>query len=222
MVVSDHGEVDVRAFTDGAVLSSAPGEPHPADGSRGLPAISADLSRVATVRADGEVWLTETASGRQHGLQGATASAVAYVEDRLLLARVDNSLEVWDSAGERLLRTIPADAGYTSVMVGIEGRRLVARLTTVGTVELWDVDTGDHVGSLPLPDSRTDLNTALAAGADGRELLAATGNGTITRWRLHPDAWIDAACASAGRDLTPEEWTSTVGTEAPEDIVCER
>ncbi|TQM77769.1 TIR domain-containing protein [Saccharothrix saharensis] len=222
VVVSDHGEVDVRAFGDGAVLSSAPGAPQPADGSGGRRAISADLSRVATVRADGEVWLTETASGRQHRLPGTAASAVAYVEDRLLLARADNSLEVWDSAGERLLRTIAADAGYTSVMIGIEGQRLVARLTAVGTVKLWNVDTGDQVGSVTLPDSRADLNTALAASADGRELLAATGNGTITRWHLHPDAWIDAACASAGRDLTPEEWTSAVGTEAPEVIACER
>lgn len=222
-VVSDRGDVQVRSFADGTVLSDAPGEPeHTDDGRRTPAAISADLTHVATVRSDGNVWLTETETGAHRRLPGPPAASVAHADNALLVGRADHSLEVWDSAGQHLLRTIPADAGYTPVMTAIPNSPYVARLTAAGTVTLWHTGTGDLLGSITLPDSRTDINSTLVGSPDGRELVSATGNGVIARWRLGPADWIQVACASAGRDLTPSEWTSAVGGAPPDDIACAR
>jgi WD40 repeat protein len=221
-VVSDHGDVQVRNFADGTVLSSVRGEQEqpPDDGLRPPAAISADLTKVATVRPDHSVWLTDPATGQQQRLPGSAAVTVAYADDRLLVARADNSLDVWTTIGDRLLRTIPPDAGYAPVLAAIPNSRLVARLTGIGTIGLWNVDTGDLLGTVTLPDSRAATNTVLAGTPDGRELVSATANGVVERWQLRPDAWIRAACASAGRNLTADEWRRRVNDTVPDNLAC--
>jgi hypothetical protein len=37
---------------------------------------------------------------------------------------------------------------------------------------------------------------------------------------LHPDAWIEASCRIAGRNVTSEEWTNYIGELAPYTPTC--
>jgi hypothetical protein len=36
-------------------------------------------------------------------------------------------------------------------------------------------------------------------------------DGTVHLWNTRPDSWLRFACAAAGRDLTPDEWTAALG-----------
>lgn len=54
-------------------------------------------------------------------------------------------------------------------------------------------------------------------------LAVETGDSTdtgVALWELDPAAWIDAACAIAGRNLTPEEWSTYIGDLAPYAATC--
>jgi hypothetical protein len=44
--------------------------------------------------------------------------------------------------------------------------------------------------------------------------------GTLIDWKLDPNAWIRAACASAGRDLTPHVWSQYMGSDTPAILHC--
>jgi hypothetical protein len=39
---------------------------------------------------------------------------------------------------------------------------------------------------------------------------------------LVPADWRTSACAVAGRDLTPAEWSALIGTTPPDDLGCDR
>jgi WD40 repeat protein len=227
VVVSDNGNADIRAIADGAVLRQRNVGPIVSGPSADQVAIGTDTASVAVVRPDGSVVVTNLASGTHRTLPGTAAVTVAFAQDRLLVGRADNALEVWDTAGTQRLRTIPADAGYAATLAVVPETRLVARLTEVGTVEFWDMDSGALVGSLglPFPDRSTGQpawdSTVLAAPAHAQELVSASADGAIIRWHVSTDALIRAACTAAGRDLTAAEWNA-VTAASPADLTCPR
>jgi hypothetical protein len=47
-----------------------------------------------------------------------------------------------------------------------------------------------------------------------------TADTGVALWDLDPAAWVDAACAIAGRNLTHEEWATYVGDLAPYTATC--
>jgi WD40 repeat protein len=231
VVVSDHGDVQVRQWDTGAVLMAVPGESQLIGGgvqADNFTAISPDASTVAVVQDNSVVQVTELASGHQHVLSGQAAVSVVFAGDRLLVGRDDNSLEVWNTAGTQRLSTIAPDAGYALGITAVPNSRLVARLTELGQLELWNIDTGERIGDIQLPypgrvagEPPWD-STALAATPDGSELVTASEDGAILRWEVQPDAWIRAACALAGRNLTLDEWRSQVNNTPPADIACQQ
>jgi hypothetical protein len=106
---------------------------------------------------------------------------------------------------------------------------LVASGAVSGTMSLLDVQRGGTVfGLIPVPveDGRLPV---VAFTPDGRSLvtsipeMASIGRAsTISTLTLVPADWRASACAVAGRDLTPAEWTSYVGSEPPADLRCGR
>jgi hypothetical protein len=58
------------------------------------------------------------------------------------------------------------------------------------------------------------------AFAGDRAVVTAVSDLPLFRWDLAEDDWVRTACASAGRDLTPEEWRRFVGTAPPADLTC--
>jgi WD40 repeat protein/DNA-binding SARP family transcriptional activator len=84
--------------------------------------------------------------------------------------------------------------GDTLVSGGLDGR-----------VALWDGNTGALLGSVV-----ASPNVATAAGfaPDGHTVVIASTDGTVARWDTQVEQWISAACAIAGRSVTPAEWAA--------------
>lgn len=98
-----------------------------------------------------------------------------------------------------------------------------------GVMSILDLDRGGAAFgriTVPVQDNRYP---ATAFSPDGSALITVTPEmesldrpATISRLTLDPADWRASACAVAGRDLTPEEWRTFVGTEPPADLRCER
>jgi WD40 repeat protein len=78
-----------------------------------------------------------------------------------------------------------------------------------GTIALWDGDTGAPLGRVR-PGPHTDAQPQFLS--DGHTVLISTHDGTVYTWDTRPETWVDAACAIAGRNLTPDEWSDTFGS----------
>lgn len=71
-------------------------------------------------------------------------------------------------------------------------------------IRLWDGRTGEYQASLPLP-TRTGAYSITYRGSTG--LVIASTDGRTWTADTRTDAWIERACAIAGRNLTAEEWS---------------
>lgn len=176
--------------------------------------------------ASDKVVVTDTATGHSRLLPGTNAVGVAYAGDHLLVQRLSGGMEEWTAAGDRRLGTL-AGEGRTSVGPAV-GEDVIAEKLDDDTVRLIDLASGHAFGTLQLPPGSKAESTALAFSADGGELVTVTESGgdvtgdvgTLITWKLDPDALTRAACASAGRDLTPDVWSQYMGSGTPSNLHC--
>ena len=151
VLVDDSGDIQVRRAGNGAVLHATPGGQEVLGSGappQNVAAVSSDANVVAVVLPSGVVRVTNVQSGQSHDLPGVPATAVTFAEDRLLVQRQDNSLEVWDTAGTRLFRSTPGDAQYAHAIAAVPHSGLVARVTEQGNIELSALGSGQVLGSL--------------------------------------------------------------------------
>ena len=73
-----------------------------------------------------------------------------------------------------------------------------------GRIRLWDGRTGEYQASLPLP-SRVGTYS-ITYQPDSKALVIASTDGSTWTADTRVHQWDDRACATAGRNLTPEEW----------------
>lgn len=71
-------------------------------------------------------------------------------------------------------------------------------------IRLWDGRTGEYQASLPLP-SRTGT-VSIVYLPDSTGLVIASTDGRTWTVDTRRDAWVARACATAGRNLSQEEW----------------
>jgi WD40 repeat protein len=153
--------------------------------------------------------------------------------DHLVIQRGDGKLEIWDVTGSDQQVVIEQDANFTpaettTVTPPAVGEFFVAQRRSDGAIVIMDVTTGDTLGTLELTEESVQLKASLAFTDDGRDLVSAVetfaedSNGMLVRWTLSPDAWMEAACSTVGRDLTADEWRRYVGTGRPEELDCIR
>ncbi|MEV0701733.1 hypothetical protein AB0I53_27990 [Saccharopolyspora sp. NPDC050389] len=233
VMVDREGRIVVRAVRDGAVLQDI--------GRQGWPQWPADDARQATaaVRPDGAsvaladenagVLIVDLATERATALPGAGAEDVEFAPDgRLIVQRTTGPVEVWDAGRLQLERILAAsDLAGDDLAVSPDGR-YVAGIRSDGGVVVLELASGQRFGVLPLPapgfswSGEIGDTSGIAFGADSRELFSVTAGGELLRWPLDPQEWIRRACATAGRDLTPQEWRQVVGTEPPADLRCMR
>lgn len=150
-------------------------------------------------------------------------------DDNLFVQHADGSLDIWDATGTTKVRTMTDRTGYAGGLAVVPGTGLLARLRGDGTVVISDLESGEVLGSVRLPpmtrSSVTDPWTAattLTATRDTGELVTATSGGRLAYWQLDEDAWIRAACAATGRDLSAAEWGRFVASAPPPDLRCRR
>jgi hypothetical protein len=90
------------------------------------------------------------------------------------------------------------------------------------SVILYDVASGARIGA-PIRIADDESNW-IALSLDGRRLAvggeADKGHNATQIWDLEPEAWVAAACRLAGRNLTPEEWSTHIGALAAYGPTC--
>jgi WD40 repeat protein len=181
------------------------------------------------------VYVVDTATGAAHTIRVPDVTGLAYAGDRLLVQRRNGTLELWTASGDRRLTTT---AGTPNPAFGpVVGRDLVAGTTVdARTLRLFDLPSETALGILALPPGNKSMATGMTFTADGKRLITATEAppaatetettapehdlGQLIEWRLDPDAWTRAVCASTGRDLDPAEWERHMGIPPPSTPHC--
>lgn len=98
-----------------------------------------------------------------------------------------------------------------------DGTRLVAE-SRDGTMRLWDVATRRAIG--PALGGHVELVTAMEPTGPTSVVTGGANDQTVMTWDLTPEAWVERACALAGRNLSRAEWDAYVGGEYRE--TCEQ
>ena len=173
-------------------------------------AFSPDGKRVAIGSADGTVSVLEVETGRQlHNLQehkgGVVGLAFSPGRNLLLTAALDNSVRVWDTQTGKSLGRFPLPAGYPSVALSHDGKRLVAASDTFAKV--WEVGNNDvgkwavlYVGAA----SKSPI-AGIYANENGSQFVTVTSNGTLN---VHTIRWEDGIAQVWKRGVkkfTPQE-----------------
>jgi WD40 repeat protein len=207
------------------------------DLSQGWAALDPQAAHAAVIHYDissdsSEVLVTDTTTGSSGPLHSVDAAGfayagVAYAGDHLLVQRSDGDLEIWNASGSQHLSTIEGTPG--TIVGPVVGGNLIAEKPSDDTVQLIDLPSGNVLGTLTLPPGNKPVSTGLAFSADGTELVTATevpganwttGIGQLIDWQLDPNAWIRAACASAGGELTADLWKRYLDADVPSNLRC--
>lgn len=154
-------------------------------------------------------------------LPGGAASGVAYDGEQLLIQRSAGTFEVRNADGKHLIRSFAGDANATAGPA-VNGAGLAVEVNSDGTAPVFDVASGQQIGSITLPAGPRNVSTSVTFTPDGKNLISATeggggsaGLGQITEWSFSPSLWSTVACTSAGHTLTREEWQQYIGTGGP-------
>jgi WD40 repeat protein len=228
VLVGEAGVVE-RDPDDGRVRLHVPVEGLPEDSGsdrQWTAAVRPDARFAAVIDGNGSVRVIDVEAEESRALPRAGAVSVAYGPDHLVVRHEDSGIEVWNGDATELLRVEAADASYQRAMAVVGDHGLLARITAQGTVVLSDVATGEPLGTvaLPMPERSTGAPPwgSTTVVASGRGLATATSSGAVVRWELDPARWRDSACATAGRDLTADEWRGYVDLDPPENLDCSR
>ena len=87
-------------------------------------------------------------------------------------------------------------------------------------IELWDPSSRRRLG-LPLHVGREGYVGSMSFDrVDAVENLTWVSGNAAYRLPLDPEAWIETACALAGRNLTPQEWQRHISVDLPYQETC--
>jgi WD40 repeat protein len=163
-------------------------------------------------------------TGAITGVPGGAASGVAYDGEQLLIQRPSGAFEVRSADGRQLIRSFAGDMNATAGPA-VNGAGLAVEVNSNGTAFVYDIASGQEIGSITLPAGPRNVSTSVAFTPDGKNLISATesmgdsadaaGIGHVTEWSFSPDRWSAVACASAGHILTNAEWQQYVGSDGP-------
>ncbi|MEV6242103.1 TIR domain-containing protein [Lentzea sp. NPDC051838] len=183
-----------------------------------LAAVRPDAAIAAVVTPDSVV-LVDTVAGTRRDLPGGPAAAVTFTADSLVVQRA-GTVEVWDGAGTSRRRVVQSDPSYLPGIAANPGTTLVTQLRRDHVLVVTDLVTGEPVGQVLVTDDRGRFGRVGMAFSGERAVVTAIPDTPLFRWDLSEENWVRTACATAGRDLTADEWRRYVGTEPPSNLTC--
>ncbi|WP_406636440.1 hypothetical protein [Amycolatopsis sp. WGS_07] len=239
-VLHNSGAVRIRLL-NGQVVRQFDGPPSMAPTrnsssflSQGYAAVDAQSAHTAVIDTSGgflgtgprKVHVFTVEHGTTRTIEGEDISGVAFAGGHLLIQRRSGELEVWNADGGA--RT-GSTQGLANTVVGpvSDGDRTIVEISADDTAHIIDYPSGVSVGVLPHPAGTKEVSTSLAFSADGNRLVSVTESGYenapggLVDWRMNPESWIQAACESAGRDLTADEWSLYLKRAVPSDLRCQ-
>ncbi|MEM9608489.1 MAG: protein kinase [Actinomycetota bacterium] len=150
------------------------------------------------------------------GLAFVSHAAVDPTSGRVALADSDTGVVIVDPAtGE--VQELSGTGGTVNVGFARDGQYLV--LTGAdGTVRLWDLDREASAG-LVWDGDGTSTSSGPWYDEENDSVWVVT-SGQVIEVPLDPAAWIEQACATAGRELTPDEWARLVPGGEPQTSAC--
>jgi WD40 repeat protein len=155
-------------------------------------------------------------------IPGGEAAGVAYDGEQLLIQRSDGTFEVRSADGRQLIRSFAGDPNAAAGPV-VSSTGLAVEVNPDGTAPVFDVTSGQQIGSITLPAGPRNVSTSIALTPGGTDLVSATedtgdlgsNTGYVTEWSFSPSLWSAAACTAAGHALTAAQWLQYVGAGAP-------
>jgi WD40 repeat protein/DNA-binding SARP family transcriptional activator len=175
---------------------------------------------------DGRVLILNSSNGRQvhpiHPLQaenGGTTSLAFAPNGTLATGTNAGLVQLWNpstghSIGHPLLA---AAAPIASIAFDRSGQQFATAGGADGGLKLWFTSSLQQDGATLDPEQGTAGNAEFTP--NGQLLLAVNANGQGSVWPLDLAALENHACAVAGRNLTPDEWSQFI-TGYPYSQVC--
>ncbi|TDB99283.1 WD40 repeat domain-containing protein [Actinomadura sp. 7K534] len=183
-------------------------------------AFSPDGATLAIAGGERRVRLFDVATGRQTGAPlpvrtGGFVDDLAFSHDGRTLAVTadDQAVRLWDVPGRRPLgAALTGHTGAINAIAFSPDDTALASGSDDDTVRLWDLATHRQIGTPLTGHTRAVLDVAYTP--DGSAVASVSGDGTARLWNVaRPADPVGAACANAGRSLTPAEWKSYVPHE---------
>ena len=123
---------------------------------------------------------------------------------------------------------VPGRRGMATRQRLLECTGRMLRSSAYRDIKVVDIARAGVLGVLGMPtQTRYGMLSGLAFTADGASLAVAypaypdqSGSGELDVYDLAPDRLVQAACATAGRDLTAAEWRQFVNDAVPDDLRC--
>jgi WD40 repeat protein/DNA-binding SARP family transcriptional activator len=178
-------------------------------------AISPDGKTLAATSLDGSLNIYDLATHRAlhtYAVHQGVLLGVAFSPDGKTLALGSSEgIILIAAATGRALRT-PISGQSTAVVFNIafsRDRHTLATASIDGTVTLYDIATLQPIGD-PL-DAGDGGAEAVAFTPDGKTLASSYQQGQVLLWDIDPNSWQQRACATAGRNLTRDEWHQYLG-----------
>jgi WD40 repeat protein len=179
-----------------------------------------DLTETAPTDSGVSVWTLDTPGGRLArkvpGYHGGKVTVRADPTSGVVAIASPDEIKLWqmtDASLPTLLATLPLRTRQ-QVLPEVPPFAIAGTVLAIseGTgVTLWDVTDPRLATELTtLSGHRASIISVAATESTG--LLATTGeDGTVAIWRTDPAALIPLLCATAGSDITAEQWRSLIG-----------
>jgi DNA-binding SARP family transcriptional activator/tRNA A-37 threonylcarbamoyl transferase component Bud32/WD40 repeat protein len=160
-------------------------------------------------------------TGEQLGTIPGNDLRIAFitVADQLYVASLGGELVHYDLDTLAPIRSFGGSRGAIQELYGTTDGSMIATRGGDGNVSLFDVATGARIG--PALTATPDDQLLMSLAVDGTALTYGGGlHSAIKVVDLAPDAWIEASCRVAGRNLTAEEWATYIGELARYTPTC--
>jgi hypothetical protein len=239
--VDDSGTVEIRNALSGRVLKVVAGPRDMSPTAEGISSIGANdvaVDAAGTYAAvfDGDplgtnsrVVVLDLGTGASQTLAEPKQTSIVYLGEELLIQLPSGELQIWNASGTELEHKLSAIPTYA---LATDATDTLAELSTGdqanSTISLFDLPSGYLLGRLPVPPSNWSDPTAVEFSADRRTLVSVTesspgdppDDGEAVAWDVNTQDWSRIACASAGLELTAQQWQQYTGTSAPSNLAC--
>jgi WD40 repeat protein len=137
---------------------------------------------------------------------------------------VDGTLSLFDPDTLKPKVSLPGANGFIQYLpLSDDGSTLLGRGND-GLVSLYDLRSASRLGD-PMSTRADPTCNCLRVSLRSDGLQAGTTSGatgsTSVLWNLDPRDWAEAACASAGRNLTKQEWATYIGDLGEYRATCQ-